>query len=290
MLSHMEWRLRAGTDYSLENDWLGQYGENAANTKYRWEVYKHSVNGRDTHREVIEALSLKGHETIVDVGCGDGVVLADLRVKSSHEGRLINTDVNGSQFWPVVTYLGQSGVKPVEWVVANAADFDMPDNSVDVVLSLFMMYHIPPELQRQTLENFKRILAPGGRLALATSGRFNKFRHRIFEDEMARYASLNPPIRMNKSFDTDMAEAVLPDYFAVEHHKVHDELEFSSKTSPVYLSSLRSMFNLFEPAPSPQLNLALKEVVQPQIEQEIAQRGSFQDLMAQDFFICTKLA
>ena len=57
---------------------------------YKWdarEYEKHSQGQQKWARELIEKISLKGTENVLDLGCGDGKVTADIS-KRSEERRV----------------------------------------------------------------------------------------------------------------------------------------------------------------------------------------------------------
>ena len=61
---------------------------------YKWdarEYEKHSQGQLKWARELIEKISLKGTENVLDLGCGDGKVTADIS-KIVSEGSIIGVD------------------------------------------------------------------------------------------------------------------------------------------------------------------------------------------------------
>jgi len=61
---------------------------------YKWdarEYEKHSQGQQKWARELIEKISLKGTENVLDLGCGDGKVTADIS-KIVSEGSIIGVD------------------------------------------------------------------------------------------------------------------------------------------------------------------------------------------------------
>jgi ubiquinone/menaquinone biosynthesis C-methylase UbiE len=55
---------------------------------------------------------------------------------------------------------------PVDFQVGVIEHLAFPDQSFDVVLSTFMMHHLPPDLKRQGFVEVARVLKPEGRLLI----------------------------------------------------------------------------------------------------------------------------
>ena len=61
---------------------------------YKWDAHeyeKHSQGQQKWARELIQKISLKGTEKILDLGCGDGKVTAEIS-KIVSEGSIIGVD------------------------------------------------------------------------------------------------------------------------------------------------------------------------------------------------------
>lgn len=266
------------------------YGDNTA-VRARFNVYRYSIDGIDFHAEALKALRLDGDETILDVGCNDGTnTLVSLRKDQGHRGQLIGVDIN-----PPVFIAGQDAVQnhnlmPIDFTTGRAEALPFTDNAVDVLLALFVLYHVPnPE---DALREFKRVMEPDGTLVVATSGKQNKLRHRKFERDIADYLDIGPPPVFSASFDADTAQAMLPGLFDVTHHyQQSTQIRLDQETYRDYLHSLDAMKNAFIPIPpsKPWLE-AIDRVVTPAVLQEIADNGHFTDYVDRHLFICKNKA
>ncbi len=68
--------------------------EKSNNAQYEWnasDYAKHSVPQQEWARELIDKLKLKGNEHLLDIGCGDGKVTAEIS-KQLNKGRVVGID------------------------------------------------------------------------------------------------------------------------------------------------------------------------------------------------------
>lgn len=122
---------------------------------------------------LIKSLGLKGNETVLDVGCGRGMLLIEA-AKHLPDGKAIGVDL-----WQTVD---QSGNRPeitaenarLEGVADQVAiktsdmrELPLPDSSVDAVVASLSIHNIPAKEGRaQAVREIQRVLRPGGQVAL----------------------------------------------------------------------------------------------------------------------------
>ena len=73
----------------------------------------------------------------------------------------------------------------VEFSYGGAQDIDLPDASVDIVIMLKSLHHVPMDLMRQSLREIHRVLRSGGLAYISEpvyAGEFNEIL-RLFNDE-----------------------------------------------------------------------------------------------------------
>jgi SAM-dependent methyltransferase len=109
---------------------------------------------------VLDLAALTGSERIVDVGCGNGVYLAALR-RRGHTGPLLGLDLSAGM-------ARQAAVHGAPTTVADAQALPLDDESVDVALSMHMLYHVP-DVDRAVRE-LRRVVRPGGTALVTTNG------------------------------------------------------------------------------------------------------------------------
>ena len=105
---------------------------------------------------------------VLDVACGTGVVtrLAAERVGSG--GRVVGLDINAAML-SVARRLAPVGGATVEWLEASALEIPLPDAAFDVVLCQHGLQQFPD--RPTALREMRRVLVPGGRLALCVWSR-----------------------------------------------------------------------------------------------------------------------
>jgi len=94
----------------------------------------------------------------LDVGCGSGRWSRFLRDRGAH--------VTGIDPTPAMLETAQRLSPGVEFRRMSATDIDLPDESVDFVLSVTVIQHLHPEEQVKAAAAMCRVLKPGGRIFL----------------------------------------------------------------------------------------------------------------------------
>lgn len=110
--------------------------------------------------QLADAASIGPGDRVLDVGCGTGVLAREAADRVGPEGRVTGFDLNES----MLAVARQ--VRPeIDWRQGDAAELPFDDASFDVVASQFMLMFVPD--QAAVLKEMWRVLAPGGRLAVA---------------------------------------------------------------------------------------------------------------------------
>jgi SAM-dependent methyltransferase len=106
---------------------------------------------------------------ILDVGTGSGVLTLEALHRWPHVN-VVASDASSGMLGVARRRVAREGIDPdngrVRWLHAPADSIDLPDRSVDLVVSSFV-YQLVPD-RAEALREAWRVLRPGGRLALVT--------------------------------------------------------------------------------------------------------------------------
>jgi ubiquinone/menaquinone biosynthesis C-methylase UbiE len=140
-----------------------QYGGNAAENYERYFV---PTIGRPFATASLDAAGLHRGERVLDVACGTGVVTRLAAEQVGPNGSVVGLDINPAML-AVARSVPSSGAA-IEWHEASAESLPLADGSFDVVLSSLGLQFVSD--QSSALREMRRVLAPDGRLAIATVG------------------------------------------------------------------------------------------------------------------------
>ncbi len=145
-------------------------------------VWSSKVGKLHQGKMLIDALNLKGSETVLDVGCGHGLLLNEAAK------RLTTGKSTGVDLWQT---MDQSGNKPevtmenaraegvaerVEVKTGDMRKLPLPDGSVDAVVASMSIHNIPDKEGRaKAIQEIHRVLKPGGQIALLDFQRTDEY-------------------------------------------------------------------------------------------------------------------
>ena len=118
---------------------------------------RYNVAG-DVHGDVAARLAGEGHGPVVDVGCGNGVLMALLGQRGMP---VVGVDVSAT---PLLLGAGAR-------VRADAVKLPFPDRSFGGIAALYMLYHVPDPVL--AIAECHRVLRPGGLLAVCSPSRYD---------------------------------------------------------------------------------------------------------------------
>lgn len=130
--------------------------------------------GKLRERErLIDSLALRGDETVLDLGCGRGLLL-NAAARRLDTGKAIGIDLwqaqdqSGNHPETTLSNARAEGVgERVEVQSGDMRELPFPDGTMDVVVSSLAIHNVPTRAGREkAVREIDRVLKPGGRAAL----------------------------------------------------------------------------------------------------------------------------
>jgi trans-aconitate 2-methyltransferase len=140
--------------------------------KYAWDAgdyERHSVAQQGWARELIAKLALRGDERVLDVGCGDGKVTAEI-ASAVPSGCVVGIDNSASMVGLARTRLHAGWISNLAFCLADALDLPFC-SAFDVAFSNATLHWVRDH--PRVLRSIRRSLRAGGRVLLQMGGRGN---------------------------------------------------------------------------------------------------------------------
>jgi ubiquinone/menaquinone biosynthesis C-methylase UbiE len=135
-----------------------------------WDRYRDRLfeDWRSVSEWLVDQVDPQPGQTVLELTAGPGETgfLAAARLGST--GRLICSDFAPAMVAAARRQAGERGFDNVECRVIDAQQIDLPDGSVDGVLSRFGLMLVPE--QERAIAEIRRVLRPGGQCAYSTFG------------------------------------------------------------------------------------------------------------------------
>ena len=136
----------------------------------------------EQRRRALEAMALQAGQTALDIGCGPGYLTLEMAQQVSKQGRVIAVDT--SQPMLDVARARCSGLKQIEFHLADAAALPCPDASIDVAAAV-QVYLFAPDLG-VVVRELARVLRPGGHAVVIDTDWDSVVWHSSDRDRMER--------------------------------------------------------------------------------------------------------
>jgi len=134
-----------------------------ANLAARQSIYAFQHPPLDLPARVLELAALRGDETVIDVGCGNGAYL-DALARHGHAGPVLGVDLSAGMLRAAGSRAPQARL-----AAGDAAALPVRDQAGDLTLAMHMLYHVPGP--RAAVRELRRVTRPGGRVLVVLNGR-----------------------------------------------------------------------------------------------------------------------
>ena len=129
-----------------------------ARTVARWE--------RPHHETALATAAVQPGERVLEVAVGPGLSLVDLARAAGPDTPVTGIDLSPGMLDVARSTLATAGITHANLRVADATALPFDDGSFDVLYNAYMLDLIPTDLIPAVLAEFRRVLAPGGRMVL----------------------------------------------------------------------------------------------------------------------------
>ena len=226
----------------------------------KWLLHRRHGGNEDALRATLEGLypirdkvldhaQLTGHETLLDVGCGDGLI-AFGAIQVLPQGRVIFSDISEDLLNHSRQLAQEMGIiERAEFIKLSADNLHtLADESVDVVTTRSVLIYLKDKLR--CFKEFYRVLKPGGRLSIFEP--INRFGYP--EPEHIFWGVDVAPVQ-------ELAQKVKALYHSIQHPEddpmmdfdSHDLLRFAEAAgfNKIYMQLERQVYRGSQPADEP---------------------------------------
>ncbi len=137
----------------------------------------------------LELAAIRNGEEVLEVAVGTGLAFERI-LEANPSGRNEGIDLTDAMLIRAGRKAAKSGSNNYRLRVGDAYDLDFPDDSFDVLINNYMFDLLPQQDFLAVLEEFKRVLRRGGRLALVNMTTGERWYNGIWE----RIYRINPAL------------------------------------------------------------------------------------------------
>lgn len=120
------------------------------------------------HQALMALAAPRPGEQVLDVACGTGLVALAAAQAVGPQGRVLGTDLSDHMVDAARERAAQRGLGQLGFARMDAEQLALPDGSFDLALCALGLMYVPEPAQ--ALREMRRVLRPGGRVALAVWG------------------------------------------------------------------------------------------------------------------------
>jgi ubiquinone/menaquinone biosynthesis C-methylase UbiE len=128
----------------------------------------------------LELAAIQDGEAVLEVAVGTGLAFVEI-LKANPHGKNEGIDLTDEMLAQAREKASQTGLKNYRLRVGDAYHLDYPDNTFDVVINNYMFDLLPEEDFARVLNEFKRVLRPGGRLVMVNMTQCERWHNGLWE-------------------------------------------------------------------------------------------------------------
>jgi ubiquinone/menaquinone biosynthesis C-methylase UbiE len=131
-------------------------------------------------RRVLELAAPGPAEDVLEVATGTGAQLVEL-ARRNPRGRTVGVEVAEGMLAKTRSRLADRGLAEVEVLQADARELPFDEESFDLIVNSYMLDLLPRAEIPRALAEFRRLLRPGGRLAMSNMTLGESRLHRVWD-------------------------------------------------------------------------------------------------------------
>ncbi len=254
-----------------------QYAD-SGNLVARQSIYAFQRPISDIWNGSLDLARLRGDETILDIGCGNGLYLGVLRARR-HRGLVCAGDFSQGMLRSARPAAGDGPL-----LMSDVQAIPFADDTFDVTLAMHMLYHVPD--RAVAIRELRRVLRPGGVALVVTNSEthFEELDDLLVECAATATGIERLPARSHINFTMESgAQELATAFSSVEAHAFASELALTEV--PPALDYARSM-SMFVADNVGQLGAVLDEL-ERRLTAAIAADGAFRIRTVSGCFACT---
>jgi ubiquinone/menaquinone biosynthesis C-methylase UbiE len=113
----------------------------------------------------LDMAALRPGEKVLDAGSGTGELAVAAAKRVGRSGAVHGVDASPEMI-EVARRNARHSNRDVQFHLEPIEAMSFPDGTFDVAVSSFVMHHLPGDLKRRALVEIRRVLRPGGRIAI----------------------------------------------------------------------------------------------------------------------------
>jgi demethylmenaquinone methyltransferase / 2-methoxy-6-polyprenyl-1,4-benzoquinol methylase len=187
-----------------------------------YDIWGRLTESRATAR-ALELAAIEDGQSILEVAVGTGVVFREILRKNPH-GQNLGIDLSPGMLARARSRMRAVSEGNYRLEAGTAFDLPVPSGSIDMLFNSYMFDLIPLADMDRVLEEFRRVLRPGGRLVLVNMAPGETRASRIYE---AIY-NLSPRA-LGGCRGVRMADRLQKHHFIVDAREYHQQMLFPSE-------------------------------------------------------------
>lgn len=163
-------------------------------------------------QRLVELAAIKTGSTVLDVAAGRGAILFPMAEKVGQAGSVTGIDFSGEMVRQTAAEINERGLKNTQMLQMDAEHLDFEAASFDYVTCGFALFFFPNPAH--ALTEFKRVLKPGGLLAISTWGKADplwQWTSALFQRPHSQNSKSRPSFDTPADLQNDLQQAGFAD-------------------------------------------------------------------------------